>query len=185
MKKIFLTSMLLIMVIIIPVPTMAGVNVGINIGLPLPPIVFSGPPYVVALPYAFGVYAVPDVEAEIYFWNGWWWRPWQSRWYRSRYYDRGWTYYSRVPSFYFDVDPGWRGYYRDHRWDRGRWEYERIPYKQLHENWRTWHNRTYWHRQDRWNVERYNPLTERERKHLRDERRQHHEKRRDHRQHRR
>ena len=43
------------------------------------------------------VYVVPDVEVDLFFWNGWWWRPWEGRWCRSRYYDRDWGYYDRVP----------------------------------------------------------------------------------------
>jgi hypothetical protein len=26
------------------------------------------------------------------------------------------VYYNNIVSFYFDVDPGWREYYRDHNW---------------------------------------------------------------------
>lgn len=176
MNKRVLAPMLLIMAI--PLTAMAGVNVNVNIGLP-PPIVFAEPPHVVHIPYAVGVYAVPDIDAEIFFWNGWWWRPWQNRWYRSKYYDRGWVHYSRVPAFYYDVDPGWRGYYREHRWGDGRWEYERIPYYRLDKNWKTWHNREYWQRQDRWNVEQYRPRTDRERKQYRDERKRYEDRDRD------
>jgi len=172
MKKTVFVSLLLILALAIPITAAAGVRVGVNIGIPLPPpIVFAAPPEVVPLPYAVGVYAVPGVEAEIFFWNGWWWRPWNHHWYRSRYYDRGWGYYNRVPTFYSHVDPRWRGYYRDNRWgDRGRWEYERIPHNRLNDNWRTWHNRNHWERNNRWNVERYRQPNDRGRRQFRTER---------------
>lgn len=182
MKKTLFITLLLIMAMAIPITAAAGVRVGVNIGIPLPPpIVFAAPPEVVPLPYAFGVYAVPGVEAEIFFWNGWWWRPWNNHWYRSRFYDRDWVYYNRVPSFYSHVDRRWRGYYRDQRWDGGRWEYERIPHHRLHDNWRTWHNRNYWERHNRWNVERYRPPNDRERRQFRNERQREHDGRREHR----
>jgi hypothetical protein len=74
---------------------------------PLPPaIVFHGPIEVVVIPdtYIYDVYAVPDIEVDIFFSRGWWWRPWEGRWYRSRYHDRGWVYYRYIPDFYYDID---------------------------------------------------------------------------------
>jgi len=124
MKKLLLGSLFLALAIVVPIQTMAGVDVNIAIGFPLPPpIVFEAPPPVIVLPDTHAVYAVPGIEVDLFFWNGWWWRPWEGRWYRSRYYNRGWAYYNKVPSFYFDVDPGWRGYYSDHNWYGHRWNY--------------------------------------------------------------
>ena len=97
MKKLFLGTLFLALVIVVPVPTMAGVDVNVNIALP-PPIVFSAPPELIVLPETY-VYVVPDVAADIFFYNGWWWRPWEGRWYRSRNYNSGWAYYQRVPIF--------------------------------------------------------------------------------------
>ena len=90
MKKLLLGTILLALAIVVPIPTMAGVNISIGISLP-PPIVFAAPPDVVAMPDANGVYFVPDIAVDMFFWNGWWWRPWEGRWYRSLYYDRGWA----------------------------------------------------------------------------------------------
>ncbi len=93
----------------------------------------------------------------MFFWNGWWWRPWEGRWYRSRYYNRGWGYYNNVPSFYYDVDPGWRDYYRARNWSGHRWNYERIPHQRLQRNWKQWHANQYWQRNRTWGVESYQP----------------------------
>ena len=72
----------------------------VSIGLPLPPpIVFAAPPELMVLPET-NVYVVPDVDVDIFFYNGWWWRPWEGRWYRSRDYSSGWGHYRNVPSFY-------------------------------------------------------------------------------------
>jgi len=164
MKKLLFGTILLSLVLVFPIPTMARVNVGISISLP--PIVFAMPPSVVVLPDTYDVYAVPDIEVDLFFWSGWWWRPWDGRWYRSRYYDRGWRYYNRVPSFYFDVHPGWRGYYRDHDWNGHRWNYERIPNRRLQQNYRSWHNNQYWERQRTWGVQSYQPRPQQQRREL-------------------
>src|SRR5512143_3472273 len=143
MKKLVLRTILLVSAVVASVPAMAGVDVSIGISLP-PPIVFAAPPDVIAMPETNDVYVVPDVDVDIYFWNGYWWRSWEGRWYRSRYYNRGWGYYANVPTFYFDIDPGWRVYYRNHDWYGHRWNYERIPYDRLHRNWNTWRRDRHW-----------------------------------------
>jgi len=169
MKKLFFGTLLLALVIVVPIPTMAGVDVSIGISLP-PPIVFEAPPDVIVLPDTNNVYVVPDRDVDIFFWNGWWWRPWEGRWYRSHYYNRGWTYYNNVPSFYFDVDPGWRGYYRDHNWYGHRWNYDRIHHRRLQQNWKSWHNNRHWERQRTWGVQNYQLRPKQQRQELRQQR---------------
>ena len=142
MKKLLFGTMLLALVIIVPIPTMAGVDIHVSIPLP-PPIVFAAPPEVIVLPET-EVYVVPDVQEDIFFYNGWWWRPWGGRWYRSRSYSEGWVYYQSVPSFYVGIPSGWRNDYRDHRWGGGVWNHQRIHYGDLHRNWRGWHNTRHW-----------------------------------------
>jgi len=175
MKKLLLGTILLALAIVVPIPTMAGVNIGIGISLP-PPIVFAAPPELIVLPETY-VYVVPDVDVDIFFYNGWWWRPWEGRWYRSRYYNRGWAYYNNVPSFYFDVDPGWRGYYRDHNWYGHRWNYERIPNQRLQQNWKSWHNNRHWERHGTWGVQSYQPRPQQQRQELRNQRQQQYQQR--------
>ena len=131
----------------------------------------------IVIPDTNDVYVVPDIDVDLFFWNGWWWRLWEGRWYRSHYYDRGWDYYNNVPSFYFDVDPGWRGYYRDRNWYGHRWNYERIPHQRLHQNWKSWHNNRYWERQRTWGVENYQPRPQKQRQELRQQRQQQYQQR--------
>jgi hypothetical protein len=170
MKKLFFGTILLALVIAVPLPTMVRADVNVVIALP-PPIVFAAPPELIVLPDTY-VYVVPDAEAEIFFYNGWWWRPWEGRWYRSYYYNRGWGYYSGVPSFYFDVDPGWRGYYRDRSWYGHRWDYERIPNQRLHQNWKGWQNNRHWEKSGTWGVQSYQPRPQQQRQELRQQRQQ-------------
>lgn len=169
MKKLLFGAVLLMSATVVPLPTMAEVNINIGFTLP-PPIVFQEPPAVIVLPDTNYVYVVPDISVDIFFWDGWWWRPWEGRWYRSRYYDRGWAYYDRVPRFYYDVDPGWRGYYRHHDWHGHRWNHEWIPNRQLQQHWKSWNNNRYWERHGTWGVQNYQPRPQQQRQDLRRQR---------------
>ena len=178
MKKLLLGTLLLGVVIVVPVPTMARVNISIGIGIPLPPpVVFPAPPTVVVMPDTNYVYVVPDMDADIFFWYGWWWRLWDGRWYRSHYYDRGWVYYDRVPSFYYDVDPRWREHYRSHNWYGHRWNYERIPTRQLQKNWKSWQNNRHWEWRQTWGIQNYKPRTYQQRQELRHQRQEQYQQR--------
>lgn len=158
MKKLLAGTLLLASSLVFALPAMAQVNVGINISLP-PLIAFSGPPQVVVIPETY-VYVVPDVEADIFFYNGWWWRPWEGRWYRSRHYNSGWVYYKRVPSFYRNIPSSWRNDYRARRWGGQQWNYQRIPHQQVQRNWRTWEKNRYWEKKQTWGVQGLRPRTQ-------------------------
>ena len=157
MKKVFFGTLLLALVLVFPIPTMAAVDV--HVSIPLPPlIVFAAPPEVVVLPET-NVYAVPDLDVDIFFYNGWWWRPWEGRWYRSRNYSSGWGYYRSVPSFYRGIPSSWRNDYRDHRWRGHPWNYQRIPHQQVQRNWRNWEKSRHWEKQNTWGVQGLKPRT--------------------------
>jgi hypothetical protein len=40
-----------------------------------PPIPFTAPPDVIVIPET-NVYVAPDIDVDLFFWNGWWWRLW-------------------------------------------------------------------------------------------------------------
>jgi hypothetical protein len=175
MKRLFFGTILLALVFVLPTPAMARVDVSINISLP-PLIAFAAPPELIVIPETY-VYVSPDIDVDLFFWNGWWWRLWEGRWYRSHYYNRGWVYYNNVPSFYFDVDPGWRGYYRDHNWYGARWDYERIPNQRLQQNWKSWQNDRHWERQGTWGVQSYQARPQQQIQELRQQRQQQYQQR--------
>ncbi len=177
MKKLLLGTTLFLLAWAdgFPLMTVEAAEVSIGISLP-PPIVFAAPPDVVVLPDT-DVYVVPDVDEDIYFYDGWWWRPWQGGWYRSGFYDRGWGYYEAVPIFYFDVDPGWRGYYRDHSWHGLRWDYQRISHQRFQQNWKSWQDNRHWEKQGTWGVKGYRPRTEQQREEVRQQRQQQYQQR--------
>ena len=149
MKKFISKIIFLTLVVFAPVLVSAGVSVHIDIPLP-PPIIFPAPPQLVVIPETH-VYAVPDIQDDIFFYSGWWWRPWNGRWYRSRYYDRGWGYYHNPPYFHRTIPPGWRDHYRNKNWKGHRWEYRKIPHRELQRNWRGWKNEKRWEKQS-WGV---------------------------------
>jgi hypothetical protein len=155
MKKLIFGGLFLALLIVVSIPTMARADVNVSIGLP-PLIVFSSPPQLIVLPETY-VYVVPDVDADIFFYDGWWWRQWEGRWYRSQYYDSGWAYYQSVPSFYVWIPSGWRNDYRDHRWKGNQWNYQRISHHQVQQNWKSWEKSKHWEKQQNWGVQGLKP----------------------------
>jgi len=152
MKKLILGALLMGLAIMMPVPSMARISIGINIALP-PLITFTGPPELVVIPET-DVYFDPDLDVNIFFYDGWWWRPWQGHWYRSRHYDSGWVFYNRTPYFYNRLPTGWRYEFRNHSWRGHEWNYQRVPHSELQQNWRTWQRDRYWEKQHNWGVNR-------------------------------
>ncbi|OGP66635.1 MAG: hypothetical protein A2031_09680 [Deltaproteobacteria bacterium RBG_19FT_COMBO_43_11] len=152
MKKLFFGTMLLALVIVVPISTMAmgRVDVGVSIPLP-PPIIFPGPPQLVVIPET-NVYAVPDVDVDVFFYGGWWWRPWEGRWYRSQRYDSGWSHYQGTPSFHRSVPSGWRNDYKQRRWKGQQWDHQRVPHQQAQQNWSRWEKDRHWEKQNNWGV---------------------------------
>jgi hypothetical protein len=150
MKKL-LQALILTLAITAPFPAQAQVSVDVHIALP-PPILFPAPPELIVLPETY-VYVAPDVDVDIFFYNGWWWRPWEGRWYRSRYYNNGWAYYQSVPSFYRGIPRGWRNDYRERRWKGHQWDHQRIPHQQVQGNWKNWERNRHWEKQNTWGVQ--------------------------------
>ena len=132
-----------------------GCVVGVSSVQP-PHVGFYGHPSLVVIPGTY-VYAMTDVDDDIFFHVGWWWRLWDGRWYKSRYYDRGWSHYHGVPGFYHEVDPGWREFYRHRRWHGHPWTCERIPAPRVQHDWDRWQKSRYWEKERNWGVQGFRP----------------------------
>lgn len=157
MTKLLFITMLLALALVSHIPALAMGRVGVSVSIPLPPpIVFATPPDVVVIPETY-VYAIPDSDVDIFFYNGWWWRPWEGRWYRSRDYNSGWGHYRDVPSFYKEIPSGWRNDYREHRWREHQWNYQRIPHQQVQQNWSKWEKSRHWEKENNWGVQGSKP----------------------------
>ena len=157
MKAFLFVSMLVMSIVLVSSPASARVSIHVNISLP-PVLEFGTNPELVVIPGTY-VYTVPDLDVDVFFYNGWWWRPWEGRWYRSRHYDSGWAYYRSVPTFYRTIPGDWRDRYNNHQWEGYQWNYQRIPEQQVRVNWKTWSDRRHWERQTMWGVQGYNPRT--------------------------
>lgn len=112
-----------------------NIKVGINVPPP-PPLVIPKPPPMYVIPRTY-VYFPPEVEVDVFFYNGYWYRPHQGHWYRSENYDDRWVYISRekVPTVIINLPPNFRHVSPGHR---------HIPYGHLKKNWSTWEKDKYW-----------------------------------------
>ena len=141
-KKHLIATMLLLL---LGFSSSGVAGVSINIGIPLPPLVFAEPPPVVVIPGTYAYFS-PDVEANIFFYHGYWYRPHRERWYRSSSYNGPWGYIASPPTVLINLPPDYR---------RVTIHHQRIPYGDLHENWRSWERGRYWERHGWGRGERY------------------------------
>ncbi len=110
----------------------------VNINIEVPPLVISAPPAVVVIPGTY-VYFSPDVEADLFFYDGYWYRPYEGNWYRSVDYNGPWVYIAYTaapyPVIHLPTDFRAEAVYAP-----------RIPYRELRGNWRAWHRDKHWDR---------------------------------------
>ncbi len=108
-----------------------GVNLNVNLG---PPPVIGSPPSELVLIPGTGIYFIPDREADIFFYGGYWWAPRGPRWYRAYAPHGPWVIVRRrsIPAPLFRVPHDYRVVYRGG---------ERIPYGQ-------WKKMHHGHRRD-------------------------------------
>ena len=152
MKNLFLGTLLLVCMFSFPLPIMAEVNVHIGFLSPLPPAIhFHKAPRMVVLPGTY-IYVILDVDADLFFTDGWWWRPYQGRWYRSRNYNSGWIHYSQPPSFYKGINKRWRDDYKKHQWKGQPWNPERRDHREVQKNWSQWKKNKHWEKNNNWGV---------------------------------
>lgn len=100
----------------------AELNVNINVGPP--PIVVSAPPSVVMMPQT-GIYFVPGLGFDVFFYDGYWWSPRGNSWYRSRQYKGSWEVVQRsyVPVRLINVPKDYRVIYQKERHiNYGQWK---------------------------------------------------------------
>jgi len=108
-------------------------NISVQIGLP--PLVMPGPPALVVVPNAY-VYYPPEVNENIFFYQGYWYRPHRGHWFSSPHYNGPWdpVVINRVPRPVLTIPAGYR-YGPVH---------EQVPYGQVKKNWRKWERNHYW-----------------------------------------
>ena len=114
MKKSLFVLIFAFLVIGFAGTSQAEINVNINIGPP--PIVVAEPPAVVMMP-RMGIYFVPGISFDVFFYNGYWWSPRGDRWYRASQYNGPWGIVQRsyVPGPLFRVPKNYRSVYKNER----------------------------------------------------------------------
>ncbi len=167
MKKVRLESIMIgiLFLVLLGLPGNSGARVDINIGITPPALVINGPPEVAIIPGTY-VYFCSDVEADLFFYDGYWYRPYEGRWFRSASYSGPWVFIESPPQVLISLPHDFRA----------RSGYRRIPYRELSANWRTWQRDKYWEKHGWGRAERnrerehgvapsYNRGGEREREH--------------------
>jgi hypothetical protein len=141
-------------------PNGVAAEVNINVGIsvpPPPPLIIPAPPPMFVIPRTY-VYFAPEVDVDIFFYQGYWYRPHQGHWYRSKSYNGKWVYLSpkRVPRGLLDLPPDFRHVPPGHR---------NIPYGDVRKNWKTWERDKYWekHGGREWHGEKWEHDRDRDR----------------------
>jgi len=110
----------------------AVADVRVNLNLGPPPIAVAQPPEVVLVPGS-QVYFVPDVDYDVFYYNGYWWSPRGDRWYRARGYDGPWRVVGRryIPAPVYRVPRDYRRmYYRERHVPYGEWRHRREHWRE-------------------------------------------------------
>ncbi len=131
--SMFYTGVIAVLYGVIMVPA-SRAEVNVNINIPLPGLVIPAAPSLVVVPGTY-VYYPPDVDADIFFYHGYWYRPFRGGWYVANDYNGPWRVSRRIPLAVRNVPPGHRHLPP---------EYEPMPYGQVKKNWRTWEDERHW-----------------------------------------
>ena len=137
MKKwiaVFLVVAVSAGIVLVPVRSHAGVSVSIKI--PLPGLVLGAPPVMAVVPGTY-VYAAPEADADLFFYQGYWYRPYNGRWFASVDFNGPWgsIAFNRVPQAVIDLPPAYR---------RMPSASPRMPYGMVRKNWRNWEEERHW-----------------------------------------
>ena len=137
-KRLFLSAriagLLALVLLLAPGQGRAGINV--NVEIPLPRLFLPVPPPLVVIPGTYAYYP-PDVEADIFFYHGYWYRPYRDRWFLSSDYNGPWRATGRVPRVLRGLPPTYRQHPPSH---------EHMPYGTVRQNWRSWEKERHWDR---------------------------------------
>jgi len=86
--------------------------------------VVSAPSAIVIMPES-GIYFVPGISYDVFFYDGYWWSPRGDRWYRSAQYKGPWgvVHSKSVPAHLFEVPKNYRKVYeKEQHINYGQWK---------------------------------------------------------------
>lgn len=123
--KAILSSLLIFTCLIIGAEGMGSkgkVTASIETGPP--PIVVSAPSALVIMPQN-GIYFVPGISYDVFFYDGYWWSPRGDRWYRASEYKGPWgiVEHRQVPGHLYKVPKNYREVYKkEQQINYGQWK---------------------------------------------------------------
>ncbi len=110
-------------------PSLSNAGMNVDITIPVPGLVVPAPPATSVIPGIYAYYQ-PDLEADIFFYHGYWYHPYRGQWFISTGYNGPWGAVAirRVPRPLLGMPSHFR---------RAAY-YEQVPYGAIRKNWRTW-----------------------------------------------
>lgn len=134
MRKVFWLTLLAVGVVAVAV--WAEVNVNINIG---PPALVVAPDPVLAVIPGTYVYFVVDLDADLFFYHGYWWRLHNGRWFRAAVPGGPWKHWRKVPPPLLNLPPGWRNLPPGQM---------KLKHSEVKRNWQQWEKERRWDRKE-------------------------------------
>jgi len=113
-------------------PAAADVDVNINIGLPV--LAVAADPFMAVISGTY-VYFCTDVDADLFFFQGYWWRLHKGRWHRSAVAGGPWVFFRTVPHPLLNLPPGWRKLPPGHA---------KFKAAEMKKNWKQWEKDKKW-----------------------------------------
>jgi len=82
--------------VIAPVTPTVNIDDDVEVEADIPGVAVEAEPALTLMPET-GVYFIPGISADIFFFDGWWWRNNQGFWYRSYIHSGGWVTWAAPP----------------------------------------------------------------------------------------
>ena len=108
-------SILVIAILVFGFTSMTRPPMSAGVYVDSPPIIMESEPSDVVLMSDTGVYYVPGVSYDVFFYNGYWWSPRGNNWYRTDLYNGSWglVQHNDVPAHLFAVPKNYRAVYQN------------------------------------------------------------------------
>ncbi|MFA5928975.1 MAG: hypothetical protein WC838_06735 [Candidatus Margulisiibacteriota bacterium] len=124
MKNIIRSLVFISALLVIGAAGTAQAEIDINIKIGSPPVIVAGSPALVLIPQT-GIYFVPGIVQNIFFYNEYWWTLKGDRWTWAKQYIGPWEAVQRknVPAYLFKVPKNYREIYKKERpTNYGQWK---------------------------------------------------------------
>ncbi len=117
---------------------LADTNVDVNLNIGLPVLKVGPDPMMAVVPGTY-VYFVVDLDADLFFYQGYWWRMHNGHWHRAAAAGGPWVLFKVVPHPLLNLPPGWRKLPPGHA---------KFKYAELKKNWKQWEKEKRWDKKE-------------------------------------